>query len=192
MISAHSLNSSHLKLCFSSGRENIVGWIANSVKHVFNGRSIFLLRRMETLLNCNLDVLECVMPDENNQRIKNANIPIKTILLVEDDTIIAELLVQMITQETHYQVFSVPDGLEALDLVRHVKPQLLILDYRLPTIHGIELYDRMRKTEGLEQVPAIMLSVNAPLKEITQRKIMYMRKPFDIYKLLETIHRLLV
>ncbi len=132
------------------------------------------------------------MPDENNQRIKNANIPIKTILLVEDDTIIAELLVQMITQETHYQVFSVPDGLEALDLVRHVKPQLLILDYRLPTIHGIELYDRMRKTEGLEQVPAIMLSVNAPLKEITQRKIMYMRKPFDIYKLLETIHRLLV
>jgi len=192
MISAHSLNSSHLKLCFSSGRENIVGWIANSVKHVFNGRSIFLLRRMETLLNCNLDVLECVMPDENNQRIKNANIPIKTILLVEDDTIIAELLVQMITQETHYQVFSVPDGLEAFDLVRHVKPQLLILDYRLPTIHGIELYDRMRKTEGLEQVPAIMLSVNATLKEITQRKIMYMRKPFDIYKLLETIHRLLV
>jgi CheY-like chemotaxis protein len=136
--------------------------------------------------------MECVMPDENNQRIENANIPIKTILLVEDDTIIAELLVQMITQETHYQVFSVPDGLEALDLVKHVKPQLLILDYRLPTIHGIELYDRLHKIEGLEQVPAILLSVNAPLKEITQRKLMYMRKPFDIYKLLETIHRLLV
>src|SRR5712691_6913627 len=116
--------------------------------------------------------MECIIPDEINQR-NNGNTPIKTILLVEDDTIIAELLVQMITQETHYQVFSVPDGLEALDLVRHVKPQLLILDYRLPTIHGIELYDRMRKTEGLEQVPAIMLSVNAPLKEITQRKIMY-------------------
>ena len=131
------------------------------------------------------------MPDEINQR-NNGNTPIKTILLVEDDTIIAELLVQMITQETHYQVFSVPDGLEALDLVRNIKPQLLILDYRLPTIHGIELYDLIHNTVGLERVPTIMLSVNAPLSEIKRRQIMYMRKPFDMYKLLEAINKLLV
>jgi CheY-like chemotaxis protein len=131
------------------------------------------------------------MPDEINQH-NNGNTPIKTILLVEDDTITAELLVQMITQETHYQVFSVPDGLEALDLVRNIKPQLLILDYRLPTIHGIELYDRIHNTVGLERVPTIMLSVNASLQEIKRRQIMYMRKPFDMYKLLEAINKLLV
>jgi len=94
------------------------------------------------------------MPDENNQRLENKKTSIKTILLVEDDSVIAELLIQMITQETHYQVFSVPDG--------------------------------------LERVPTIMLSVNAPLQEIKRRKIMCMRKPFDMYKLLETIHKLLV
>jgi CheY-like chemotaxis protein len=132
------------------------------------------------------------MPDENNQRLENKTTSIKTILLVEDDSVIAELLIQMITQETHYQVFSAPDGLEALDLVREMKPQLLIRDYWLPTIHGIELYDRLHNTEGLERVPTIMLSVNAPLQEIKQRKIMHMRKPFDMYKLLETIHKLLV
>jgi CheY-like chemotaxis protein len=136
--------------------------------------------------------MECILPDEINQLSENRETPIKTILLVEDDSIIAELLIQMIAQETQYQVFSLPDGLEALDLVRNVKPQLLILDYRLPTIHGIELYDRLHNTEGLEQVPTIMLSVNAPLKEINQRQIIYLRKPFDIYKLLETIHKLLV
>jgi CheY-like chemotaxis protein len=135
--------------------------------------------------------MECMMPDEINQR-NNGNTPIKTILLVEDDTIIAELLVQMITQETHYQVFSVPDGLGALDLVRNIKPQLLILDYRLPTIHGIELYDRLHNTEGLEHVPTIMLSVNAPLQEIKRRQIMYMRKPFDMFRLLEAIDTILV
>jgi CheY-like chemotaxis protein len=100
--------------------------------------------------------------------------------------------VQMITQETHYQVFSVPDGLEALDLVRNIKPQLLILDYRLPTLHGIELYDRLHNTEGLEEVPAIMLSINAPIREINQRQIMYVKKPFDLYQLLEAIDKLLV
>jgi CheY-like chemotaxis protein len=147
----------------------------------------------EISLNCKLqDVMEHVMPDENNRRLENGNNHMKTILLVEDDSIISELLVQMITQETHYKIFTVPDGLEALDLVRNIKPQLLILDYWLPTIHGIELYDRLHTTEGLEEVPTIMLSVNAPLREINQRQIMYIRKPFDIYKLLEAIHRLLV
>jgi CheY-like chemotaxis protein len=132
------------------------------------------------------------MPVENNQIFENTQIPTKTILLVEDDTIIAELLIQMITQETNYHVLAVPDGPEALDLVRNIKPQLFILDYWLPTIHGIELYDRLHNTEGLEQVPTIMLSVNAPLQEINRRQIMSMRKPFDIYKLLEAIDKFLV
>ena len=132
------------------------------------------------------------MPDKNIKRVENEPSAVKTILLVEDDSIIAELLVQMIAQETHYQVFAVPDGLEALDLVRNVKPQLLILDYWLPTIHGIELYDRLHNTEGLEEVPTIMLSINAPLQEINQRKMTYIKKPFDINKLLDAIHRLIV
>ena len=50
----------------------------------------------------------------NDQLLEKAKAPVKTILLVEDDTIIAELLVQMITQETHHQIFSVPDAPEAL------------------------------------------------------------------------------
>ena len=129
------------------------------------------------------------MSNENNQNVENIH---KTILLVEDDSIISELLIQMITQETNYNVFSVPDGLEALDLVKNIKPQLLILDYWLPFIHGIELYDRLHNTEGLEEVPAIMLSVNAPVKEINQRHMIYIKKPFDMPKLLETIHRLIV
>ena len=132
------------------------------------------------------------MLDEKNQLFENTQASIKTILLVEDDTTIAELLVQMITQETSHLVFAVPDGPQALELVRNIKPQLLILDYWLPTIHGIELYDRLHNTEGLEGVPTIMLSVNAPLLEINQRQIIYMRKPFDMYKLLEAIHKLLV
>ncbi len=131
------------------------------------------------------------MTDVRDQLFENIQTPIKTILLVEDDTTIAELLVQMISQETHYQVFAVPDGPQALDLVKNIKPELLILDYWLPTTHGIELYDRLHNTQGLEQVPTIMLSVHSPLHEINQRQIMYIRKPFDMYKLLEAIKNML-
>lgn len=132
------------------------------------------------------------MSDEHNQLFENIVASIKTILLVEDDTTIAELLVHMISQETHYQVFAVPDGPQALDLVKNIKPNLLILDYWLPTTHGIALYDRLHDIEGLARVPTIMLSVHAPLHEITQRQIMYMRKPFDMFKLLEAINKFLV
>jgi DNA-binding NtrC family response regulator len=135
--------------------------------------------------------MECEMPSKNNQLVENTTATAKTILLVEDDAVITELLVQMITQETRHQIFSVPDAPEALDLVKNIKPQLMILDYWLPTTHGIELYDRLHDTQGLEQVPTIMLSVNAPLKEIKQRQILYMRKPFDMFKLLEAIDKLL-
>ena len=125
------------------------------------------------------------MPDDQDQLFENIPALFKTILLVEDDTTITELLVQMISQETHYRVFTVPDGPQALDLVQNIKPELLILDYWLPTTHGIELYDQLHNTEGLEQVPTIMLRVHAPLKEIKQRQILYMRKPFDMFKLLQ-------
>jgi CheY-like chemotaxis protein len=131
------------------------------------------------------------MPGKNNQLVEKTKAPAKTILLVEDDAVVTQLLIQMITQETPHQVFSVPDAPEALDLVKNIKPELLILDYRLPTIHGIELYDRLHTTEGLEKVPTIMLSVNAPLKEIKQRQILFIRKPFDMFKLLQAIDNLL-
>ena len=101
------------------------------------------------------------MPDQQDQHFENIQAPSKTILLVEDDTTIAELLVQMISQETHYQVFAVPDGPPALDLAKNIKLELLILDYRLPTIHGIELHDRLHDIEGLEQVPILFLGALA-------------------------------
>jgi DNA-binding response OmpR family regulator len=133
--------------------------------------------------------MECAMTNENNQHLENGK---KTILLVEDDSIISELLTQMITQETPYKVFAAPDGLEALDLVKNIKPQLMILDYWLPLMQGIEVYDRLHNIEGLEEVPAIMLSVNAPVREINQRRMTYIKKPFDMSKLLDAIHRLIV
>jgi len=131
------------------------------------------------------------MPDEQDQFFENIPTPSKTILLVEDDTTIAELLVQMISQETPYQVFTVPDGPQALDLIKNIKPGLLILDYWLPSTHGIELHDRLHNIEGLEQVPTIMLSVHAPLHDMNKRRIIYIRKPFDMFKLLAAIDSML-
>jgi len=130
------------------------------------------------------------MPMNLSQQIGNTQAT-KTILLVEDDAAIAELLVQMIVQETHYRLFTVVDGPQALQIFKDIHPNLLILDYWLPSIHGIELYDRLCYAQGLRQIPTILLSVNAPLQEIKKRKMTYMKKPFDVSKLLQTINTLI-
>lgn len=131
------------------------------------------------------------MKHDVEQRTGNTQTAMKTILLVEDDAAIAELLVQIIVQETPYRVLSVPDGLQALDVVKNIRPDLLLLDYWMPVIHGIELYDRLRAMMGMEQIPAIMLSVNPPLQEIKKRQITCVRKPFDVDQLLRTIQSMM-
>jgi CheY-like chemotaxis protein len=68
----------------------------------------------------------------------------KVILVVEDDSANAELLMHVLLQETPYQVYLAPDGKVALQLMSHVKPDLFILDYRLPGMTGIELYESLQ------------------------------------------------
>jgi CheY-like chemotaxis protein len=120
-------------------------------------------------------------PDEN----------VKMILVVEDDAGIGSFLVQAITQETPYLALLVSDGFQALNAVANVKPSLFILDYQLPRMNGIELYDRLHTTKEMEHVPAIIISARLPRKEIEERKIVGMNKPLELDDLLKTIEKLL-
>ena len=94
-----------------------------------------------------------------------------TILIVEDDVNIGKFLAEVIQQETPYQFVLTTDGLEALQIAEKIKPRLLILNYHLPHMNGIELYDRLHAIKELEDVPAIMVSAILPEQEVKQRSI---------------------
>ena len=113
------------------------------------------------------------------------------ILLVEDETDIVEFLVLAISQATPHRVKAVHGGVEALAIAKKIKPHLLILDYMLPGMNGLELYDRLRSMEEVADTPAIMISANLPTKEIEERKIIGIPKPFGLDELLDTIEMLL-
>jgi CheY-like chemotaxis protein len=116
---------------------------------------------------------------------------IKTILVVEDDANIGEVLVQAITQETPYIAVLAANGFEALKTAQGVKPNLFILDYQLPRMDGLELFDRLQTIAGLEDIPAIMISARLPQKELARRNIHGMNKPIDLDDFLQTIDRFL-
>ena len=116
---------------------------------------------------------------------------VKTVLVVEDDTGIGTFLVQAILQETSHQAMLVADGFQALKAVSNIKPSLFILDYQLPRMNGIDLYDQLHATKGLEHIPAIVISARLPKHEIEKRKIIAMSKPLELDDFLNTIEKLL-
>ncbi|MBV8822539.1 MAG: response regulator [Chloroflexi bacterium] len=115
----------------------------------------------------------------------------KTILVVEDDNSIGDLLVDVLSQETPYKAVLVSDGFQALKAVTTMKPSLFITDYQLPYMDGIELYDRLRAKKELEDVPVLLISAYLPIREIQKRKLTSMSKPFELDDLLDTVERLL-
>jgi CheY-like chemotaxis protein len=114
-----------------------------------------------------------------------------TVMIVEDDMHIGAFLVEAITGETPYHALLVANGIEALEAVRHLKPGLMILDYHLPGIDGLELYDRVHSMPEMREIPAIMMSARLPQRELEQRDIVGINKPFDLDDFLQQVKNLL-
>jgi len=70
-----------------------------------------------------------------------------TIALVDDDRDVLALLATMLESEG-YDVVTYLDGSTALDGFKRVRPDLAILDIRMPKMNGFELYREMRKVDG--------------------------------------------
>jgi len=110
------------------------------------------------------------------------------ILLVEDDPKLSQFIASELSLEG-YQVTVATNGLDGLTIARDTQPDLVILDWMLPEISGLDVCTRLRKT-GV-QVPIIMLTAK---DEISDRVIGlnagaddYLIKPFSIEELLARI-----
>jgi len=130
------------------------------------------------------------MPQGTEPLAREAQAATKTILVVEDDLAIASFLVAAIEQETPYRAIMATDSHAALELVRHFIPNLLLLDYRLPGMNGIELYDHLKE---VAPIPAILMTASRqlPQEQIQQRQLITFRKPFELDVFLATIETLL-
>jgi len=76
-----------------------------------------------------------------------------------------------------------------LHFTQHVKPQLFLLDYYLPDMNGIVLYDRLHVRKDLEAVPALMTGayLEAAADDIKQRGLPALEKPFELDEFLSII-----
>lgn len=118
-------------------------------------------------------------------------LPIKTVLIVEDDPDIGDMLVEVLRAETPYQVKLVQDAFTALEIVRTITPQLVVLDYLLPRMDGVACLDTLRTMEGLEHTPAIIMSANLPKQVRERTDALIVDKPFDLYQFVSLVTQVL-
>lgn len=113
----------------------------------------------------------------------------ETILIVEDDLDIGTVISHILSEETPYEPVLVDNPLSALELNLKQPPAIFILNYRLPHMNGIELYDKLHACPAYARVPAIMVSANLPTEQIAKRGIRGLDKPIDIDEFITLIEQ---
>ena len=109
------------------------------------------------------------------------------VLIVEDEDTLIELLEYNFKKEG-YTVETATDGESALDKILFKSPDLIILDWMLPKLSGIELCRQIRNTKQIKNIPVIMLTARGEerdrLKGLEMGADDYVTKPFSINELL--------
>ena len=118
--------------------------------------------------------------------------PAQTILLVDDEPSIIQLS-RMYFEREGFQVQSLGDGLQAFEMVAHMKPALMVLDVMLPGMDGFEVCRRLRGMNN--QIPIIMLTArDEDIDKILGLELGaddYLTKPFNPRELVARVKSIL-
>ncbi|MBD2312234.1 response regulator [Desertifilum sp. FACHB-1129] len=115
----------------------------------------------------------------------------KSILVVDDDPSIRELLRQELDAHD-YDVRQARDGREAIAHVKQYRPDLVILDVRMPEMSGFDVAAVLKNDPHLMAIPIIMLSIDDDQERGSRVGVdCYLTKPIDSEKLLREIQSLL-
>lgn len=117
----------------------------------------------------------------------------KRILLVDDDTEIVETL-KYALESRGYQILIARDGNQGLAMVERENPDLVILDMMMPKRSGFLVLEKLRRTHPIP-VRVIMITANEGSRHKVYAEMLgvddYIRKPFAIDRLVESVERLL-
>lgn len=114
-----------------------------------------------------------------------------SVLVVEDDEAIVTLLKYNL-EKAGYEVRTTNDGEEALIMVEEKKPDVILLDWMLPGLSGIQICNRLRKNEETQKVPIIMISARGEegdrIEGLDRGADDYLVKPFSPKELIARIN----
>ncbi|MFQ5927674.1 MAG: response regulator [Terriglobia bacterium] len=119
---------------------------------------------------------------------------VKKVLLAEDEEDIRRLA-QMSLARGGWEILLAQDGEECLALARTSRPDVILLDAKMPRLDGFEACRRLKADPATASIPIIFLTASAQEREIQQGLAMgaigYLTKPFDPIELRNQVVELL-
>jgi len=116
-------------------------------------------------------------------------------VLVADDEIHIIHVVAIKLRNNGYEVIAANNGLEAYDLACREKPDIVVTDYQMPLMTGIELITKLRGDERTKDIPVILLTARSFAVTQEQQESLgvssCLSKPFSPKELLKTIQDIL-
>jgi two-component system, cell cycle response regulator DivK len=114
----------------------------------------------------------------------------KTVLIVEDNLLNMKLFNDLL--EAHgYRTLKTTDGIEALEMTREHKPDLILMDIQLPEVSGLDVTRWIKEDNNISHIPVIAVTAFA-MKGDEERMLRggceaYLSKPISVAKFLETV-----
>ena len=116
-------------------------------------------------------------------------------VLVVDDEIHIVHVVAIKLRNNGYEVLSASDGSQAYELACSEKPDIIVTDYQMPVMTGLELIEKVRETEEIKDIPVILLTARSFAIEEEQKQQLEisecLSKPFSPKELLRSIEDIL-
>jgi len=114
----------------------------------------------------------------------------KTILIVEDNELNMKLFNDLL--EAHgYATVQTRNGMEAIDLARLHRPDLILMDIQLPEVSGLQVTQWIKNDEELKHIPVIAITAFAMKGDEEKMRAggceAYLSKPISVVKFLETV-----
>ena len=130
--------------------------------------------------------------------MKNNGIPLdhldsgkKRVLVVDDDKAIVEMFSDLLGRDGRFEVETASTGYDAGILTEKFRPDVILLDFKLPDINGTAVCRTVRANPNLEHIRIIAISGVADPDEIEELKAAgaddFIRKPFDINEVIARV-----
>ena len=121
----------------------------------------------------------------------------KSVLIVEDDGAVREMLARALGTELGAYAVVAPDGPEALKWIKRLTPTIVILDLNLPTIDGFEVARQVKANPATRNAWIIAITALSPVEQVKVRAIEagcddFLPKPFHVDELVDLVHHRLV